>query len=63
MSVININEKDRVKMAQAIQTMKDQLPMILESIEIHAQLTRAKFDGLVKQGFTPEQALELSKTL
>jgi len=30
---------------------------------INAKITRAKYDALIIEGFTKEQALELSKTI
>lgn len=58
-----VDDNDRVKRAQNLLKAKEDIPMMMEAIAIQAQLTRAKFNALVSQGFTPEQALELSKTL
>lgn len=36
---------------------------LVEYYAIHAELIRAKYDELVKQGFTEAQTIELCKTL
>lgn len=41
----------------------DQMPQMIANMTLVAQLTRAKYDALIVEGFTPEQALELSKTI
>lgn len=48
---------------KALIDVKEDLPTLLEYQEINARLTRCKYNSLMDQGFTAEQALELSKTL
>lgn len=45
----------------AIRTMRDNLPDMIEHMNLMAQLHKAKFDALKEQGFSDEQALELCK--
>jgi|WetSurMetagenome_2_1015567.scaffolds.fasta_scaffold157280_4 hypothetical protein len=47
----------------AIRSMIMQLDTTIEYFQILAKLYKAKYDALVAEGFTPAQALELSKTL
>ncbi|URA06942.1 hypothetical protein Pfeifenkraut_BL30045 [Xanthomonas phage Pfeifenkraut] len=47
--------------AAAIEGMKRNLDNFVEHAKVVAAIKRAYFDELVKQGFTPEQALELAK--
>ena len=48
---------------EAVRKMEEELPVILEYFAVYAQMVRAKFDELVKQGFTEPQALELCRIL
>lgn len=48
---------------EAVRKMQEELPVMLEYFAVYAQMVRAKFDELVKQGFTEPQALELCRTL
>lgn len=56
-----MTDQERVKSAQALKQLRDDMPLLLEHIALQAQMTKAKFDQLVKNGFTPEQALILCK--
>jgi hypothetical protein len=56
-----MTDQERVKSAQALRQLRDDMPLLLEHVALQAQITKAKFDQLVKNGFTPEQALVLCK--
>ena len=58
-----MTDKEKVAAAQAIKKVRDNWPMLLEQITISARLAKAKYDALLKEGFTSDQALELCKTL
>lgn len=49
------------KQEEEILKLRENLTVILEAQKIVAEITRAKFNALVGQGFTSEQALELCK--
>lgn len=46
-----------------IKTVHEQLPDAIEHLRLIAKMTKAKYDALLKEGFSEEEALELSKTL
>ena len=50
------------RMRDANDDMMAALPEIVRSAKLTAQVTRAKFDALMKEGFTEKQALELCRT-
>lgn len=54
-----MNEKDRINLAQGVKTIRENLPAMLEMAQLNAQVTRAKYLALVKEGFTEAQALDL----
>jgi len=45
----------------ALQGMRDQFTDMVEFFKIDAQYKKAKYDAFVEEGFTPEQALFLTK--
>lgn len=47
--------------AAAIEGMRRNLDNFIAHAKLTAAIKRAYFDALVKEGFTPEQALELTK--
>ena len=49
------------ELKEAIKIMKEEMSELIEHTKLMAQLTKVKYDALVEQGFTPEQAIELSK--
>lgn len=53
-------DSDRRKVLEKLQR---DIPDIIASQAMLAQITRAKYISLLGEGFTPEQALELCKTL
>lgn len=59
--VIAIDEKRRAKTSATIRELQGQLPVIIATQQILAEVTRAKYDALLTQGFTASQALDLCK--
>ncbi|MFS2047538.1 hypothetical protein ACEN9J_03015 [Variovorax sp. Varisp41] len=54
-----MKEQDRINLAQGVKTIRENLPAMLEMAQLNAQVTRAKYLALVKEGFTEAQALDL----
>lgn len=54
-----MKEEDRVSLAQNVRNLRDNVPALLELAGINAQLMRAKYLALMKEGFTEAQALDL----
>lgn len=52
---------DRDELVLALRAMREKLPMMIEHQQLEAQITRAKFNALVKEGFTESQAIELCR--
>ncbi len=52
-------DRQRAALAQAIKRARQELPAQLELIELQAQLARARYLALIKQGFNPDEALSL----
>lgn len=61
-NVKQVSFGDVDKTLAQIEKMKRELPKYIEMAEIVAQIRKANFDALIKQGFTEAQALELIKT-
>jgi len=53
------NEQDKLR--ESVRQLERDLPVLLEMQKLSAQMTRAKFESLVAEGFTETQALELCK--
>lgn len=49
------------KMIQILKDLKRNLDVHIEYVKVMSTVRKAKYDSLVKEGFTPEQALELCK--
>lgn len=47
--------------AQAVGEMRERLPAMIEHQRIIVKLQRETYDAAIKEGFTPNQALELCK--
>ena len=55
------SDRELSEMRKLLTEIKKDLPVHLEFQAVQAQLTRAKFNALVVEGFTTEEALELCK--
>lgn len=42
-----------------LDTLKNLFPVILDEIKMNAKLRKAKYDALVDEGFSSEQAIEI----
>lgn len=49
------------ELKEAVRTMRDAMPDYIEYLKIDAQMRREKFNALIAQGFTVDQAIELCK--
>lgn len=56
------DDRQRVKLAQLVGQLRDELPAHVEMAGMQAKLMRARYQALVREGFTEAQALELCKT-
>ena len=57
--LMDIGDKDKIR--ADIEKMKRDLPIFLELTSLTAQIRKASYDALIKEGFTEIQALELCK--
>lgn len=51
------------KLKEAVRFFKESMSAQIEWYQLLAELHKAKYDSLISKGFTPQQALELCKTL
>ncbi|MEN1968992.1 hypothetical protein WMZ97_13075 [Lentibacillus sp. N15] len=51
-----------IELAEEIETMKQQMPLIIQQVVLQAELKHKYFRALVTNGFTEEQALEIIKS-
>lgn len=58
-----MSDKAQVDLAQAVKRIRENMPAMLELIQLEARQTRAKFLALVEQGFSASEALELCRKL
>jgi hypothetical protein len=49
------------KLQQSLAAYRMNLPVLIEYQILNAQVTRAKYNALLKEGFTPEQAVQLCR--
>ncbi len=61
--ITSINLGDRDEMKANIEKMKRSLPAWVGYSAILAEARKISYDACIKQGFTPEQALELCKSM
>jgi hypothetical protein len=54
-------DQHRVELARSIRRLREEMPMQLELQQLLARITKAKYDALVAEGFTPDQALTICK--
>ncbi len=55
--------KDLAQLKTDIDRLKIRRDLLKEYLSLVAEMTRAKYKAMLDQGFTEEQALELSKTV
>ena len=56
-----MNETEKVKRAQDVVKLREDLPHFIEIMALTAAVTRAKYKALVKEGFSEAQAIELCR--
>lgn len=62
MTVPRIPPADAMQTARfALEELRENMPLFIDLMEIQGKMAKAKFDAFVSAGFTPEQALELTK--
>jgi hypothetical protein len=54
-----MNDNERVNFAQAVKSLRENLPASIEYASIQAKIWRAKYLALVREGFTEKDALDL----
>ena len=61
--VIEFKDEDRDKLRAGLELMKRSLPIYCEHAVVLAQIRKASYDAHIEQSFTPQQALELCKSM
>lgn len=54
-----MNEQDQVNFAVAVRNLRDSILCHIEFAQLNARIWRARYEELIEQGFTEEQALLL----
>lgn len=54
---------DKNEMRAALEQLKRSLPVWKEQAAVIAEIRKASYDAHIEQGFTPDQALELCKSM
>jgi hypothetical protein len=63
LNITEVSFGDKDKTIAALEALKRGLPLLVE-YQLHiAQLIRARYDGLIKEGFTEAQAIEIVKEM
>lgn len=56
-----MTDEQKVKSAQALKEMRENIPAAMEAMALIAEYTRLKYLALLKQRFSEDQALELCR--
>ena len=54
-------KNNNAELKESIELVASQLPLLIEANKVQAKYKKSKYDELILQGFTPEQAIELIK--
>lgn len=54
-----ISAQTLLESEQRLTTLKALIPAMTEEYAVHARLKREKFNALISEGFTPEQAMQI----
>ncbi|MEC1373405.1 hypothetical protein P9D39_03645 [Heyndrickxia oleronia] len=61
MEQITNGKLTNIEMEMAIDELKRNLPYFIQSTAVTAKVLKAKYDSLVSEGFTEQQAIEIIK--
>lgn len=54
-------DKSMSDFAKSVKSIRDNILAHCEYVSLNAKIQKSKYDSLIKEGFTPEQALVLCK--